>query len=459
MKGDQLAAALYDTPWLVEQAHLESLVDIFEKWRDGVVVDHFGAVALFNEERGRDKPEPYPYVSGIEGGVATMRLRGTMSPRMGLFSAISGGIASEVAAQSVRDLRKDRAIKGLILDFDSPGGAIAGVEELSDAVYEAREDLDITAIANYKLASAAYWVASQAHRIIASPSSLVGSIGTMVVHRGVGEARERQGVKYTFLSVPGEKTAANNDNKITDEGVKQVMALLEDHYGSFVSAIARGRGVGEDVVRDTYGKGAVFTANMALAVGMVDSVDIFSVAIGAARDRVQPARGVIVVAEETTGTGPTVVELQARLDAEKAKREAAEARADVATSANTRAMKELVVKAWDSLGLNTEALASVLVDVHNKAGMDVCAKLEAVFSGLNAQAAAGDLFKEVGKTKGKPKADADDDDPDVKREARIKGLIENGHFKTESEARAHVYRTDPDIRDKYRQRRPERKGS
>jgi ClpP class serine protease len=75
-----------------------------------------------------------------------------------------------------------------------------GIPELAAEIRAARGKKPIVAVANYRAASAAYWLGSQADEFVASPSADVGSIGVFAAHEDVSGMQEKLGVKTTLIS-------------------------------------------------------------------------------------------------------------------------------------------------------------------------------------------------------------------------------------------------------------------
>ena len=73
----------------------------------------------------------------------------------------------------------DSSIGAIVLNIDSPGGSVYGVEELADKIYKARGTKPVYAVANSLAASAAYWIGSAASQLYVTPSGEVGSIGVL----------------------------------------------------------------------------------------------------------------------------------------------------------------------------------------------------------------------------------------------------------------------------------------
>ena len=178
-------------------------------------------------------------------------------------------------ARQFRAAMADPDIGRVILDVDSPGGQVGGVEELAREIYQARGQKPVTAIANGLAASAAYWIATAADEFVVTPSGQVGSIGVFGMHQDVSAALEKDGVKVTMVSAGKYKTEGNPFEPLTDEARAAMQGMIDEYYSLFVDAVARNRGVDAAAVRGGFGEGRVVTAQAAVRLGMAARVAPF----------------------------------------------------------------------------------------------------------------------------------------------------------------------------------------
>lgn len=176
-----------------------------------------------------------------------------------------GGVSISALAHRIEELAESGM--GILLDFDSPGGDVSGLVELCDAIASARQRVSVNAYVRGLCASAAYWVASQCESIESSPTGIIGQIGAQLVIYDPPAEDEYRGLRVVITSAGSERKNAS----ASADGA-QYQALVDNAAAEFVAAVARGRGVGEDVVRGQYGHGALLPAPDALALGMIDAV-------------------------------------------------------------------------------------------------------------------------------------------------------------------------------------------
>src|ERR1019366_7530398 len=105
---------------------------------------------------------------------------GPIFQRANLFTAISGATSTEVLATDFTAALGNPSITAIILNLDSPGGEVDGINELSQMIYDARGQKPIIAYVGAQAASGAYWIASQSDEVIVDATARLGSIGTVV---------------------------------------------------------------------------------------------------------------------------------------------------------------------------------------------------------------------------------------------------------------------------------------
>ena len=208
------------------------------------------------------------------GSVAVIPLRGVITPRASLLSLLTGGGGGlEEFRGRLRAVVASDDVDSVVLDIDSPGGSTSLIAETAAEIRAAREIKPIVAVANTMAASAAYWLGAQANEMVATPSGLVGSIGSYLVHEDVSGALEDAGVKVTHIFAGKYKTEGNPAEPLSDEARAYAQSVVDENYGDFLADVAKGRGATVATVRDSYGEGRVLTARNALEAGMVDRVE------------------------------------------------------------------------------------------------------------------------------------------------------------------------------------------
>lgn len=214
--------------------------------------------------------------TGAQASVAVLPIVGVISHRMELLTQVSArGTSPHLLAERFRAALQDPGVHSLVLDIDSPGGSVFGLDELATEIRAARGRKPIIAVANAIAASAAYWIAAQADELVVTPTGQVGSIGVYSMHENIRELLAKEGREITLVAYGEYKTEGNPFEPLTEEAKGAAKAEVEAYGEMFVKAVARGRGVPVDTVRASFGKGRMVLAKDAVERGMADRVATF----------------------------------------------------------------------------------------------------------------------------------------------------------------------------------------
>lgn len=282
----------YGQPWALERAKYEEIEGILlarssgERLGDDEIRARIGhgereAVRLWDIETsaflvaGPDQAYRAADGTAAERGrpvVAVVGVYGVLTHRAGMFTQTSGLTSAEGVGARVRAAASDPAVKGIVLDVDSPGGSVYGIQEAGDEIRAARAAKPVKAVANARAASAAYWMLSQADEAFATPSGEVGSIGVILEHYDVTAMNEKLGVKVTTITHGKNKALGSPNAPLTEDARAELERRVREYGNAFEHAVAKGRSVPVETVRKEFGQGLMFGAKEAAERGMIDGV-------------------------------------------------------------------------------------------------------------------------------------------------------------------------------------------
>jgi protease-4 len=189
----------------------------------------------------------------------------------------------------VNELAADDRVGEILMIVDSPGGTVAGTDDLSRAVARAAASKRVTAYIEDLGASAAYYAICGASEIVCNPTGHVGSIGVYVVVADASRMFEKAGIDILVIRSGPHKGRALYGAKITSEQVDEIQSMVDELARHFVSAVSRGRKMTVERVRDL-ADGRVFIGNQAKAAGLVDRIATLEDVFDEIRQRTQPMR-------------------------------------------------------------------------------------------------------------------------------------------------------------------------
>ena len=273
MNQPHLIAEFLATPWALMPERLNAMAAVLERWSRNTpagedVMGHIGADRSAREARRQSNQV------NTGGGIAVLPLYGVVTQRGNMVDDVSGGgsTSTQQFTASLRQALADESVSQILIDIDSPGGSVYGVAELAEDILTARSQKPVIAIANSLAASAAYWIGCSASEFYVTPGGEVGSIGVWQAHQDYSRAMDEAGVKTTLISAGKFKVEGNPYTPLDEEAQAFMQSRVDDYYGAFTKAVARGRGVPISQVRDGMGQGRVLGADAALTNQMVDGV-------------------------------------------------------------------------------------------------------------------------------------------------------------------------------------------
>ena len=241
-------------PWAITETALNNILTIASRQNE--------SIEAVSAKLGRDLDNTY--VIEVRDGVAVIPVVGPLFRYANLFTAISGASSYEVLAKDFNSALENPDVHSVVLDIDSPGGEVNGCAEFANMIYESRGTKPIIAYASGDAASGAYWIASACDQIIASETSLLGSIGVVAVYR---DSNDQNVLEIVSSQSPYKRLDPNSD-----DGKSRLQSRIDDLASVFIDSIAKHRGVDPPTVLKEFGGGDVFVGKNAIRSGLADDV-------------------------------------------------------------------------------------------------------------------------------------------------------------------------------------------
>ena len=334
-RGEQVSeAAIEDGPYTPQEAKAKGFVDeigYLEAARDHAK-DATGAKRVSKRFGGRDdRPsvaraiaDMFRGMSGSGGAprVAVLPASGaiTMSGGGGLPLGGGDGITERALGREIKRLTDDAATKAVVLRIDSPGGSALASDLLWGKLMKLRAEKPLVISVAGMAASGGYYLSCAGTKIVAEPTSIVGSIGVVGGKLSFGAALQEYGIHAETVAAskdPDRAARAAYMSLFTpwdDRTRERVRASMTSIYDLFVDRIVEGRGLPRETVQG-FAEGRLFAGEQAKSLGMVD-------AIGGLEEAIQLAMELAKVPEDTpvdvVGTPPTLFEALSEQDTSSA---------------------------------------------------------------------------------------------------------------------------------------------
>lgn len=168
-------------------------------------------------------------------------------------------------------LREDDDVLGVLIRINSPGGAVAPSQEIYAGVKRLATVKPVVASMSSLGASGGYYVAASAHKIVANPATITGSIGVKMELSNVQDLMEKIGISRDSLVSGKMKDAGSPFKPMTPEEREYMQSVVMDLHSQFVTDVAAGRGMEREKVLEL-ADGRIFTGREAKENGLVDEL-------------------------------------------------------------------------------------------------------------------------------------------------------------------------------------------
>ncbi len=198
-------------------------------------------------------------------GVAVIPVTGVISRYASFFTDICGGTTVARLATDITTAIDDPSIRAVVLDIDSPGGQVTGINELADQIYAARGTKRIVAYGGGGLASGAYWLASACDEIVIDDTAQVGSIGVVATYRMIKDDERVQTIELVSSRSPNKRP-----DMTSADGQAKALESIDAMSDVFIERVARNLGMSEDAVVKAGDSGGVLIGRHAVEAGLAN---------------------------------------------------------------------------------------------------------------------------------------------------------------------------------------------
>ena len=192
-------------------------------------------------------------------------------------------VGSDTIVDAVNKAAADNSIKAIVLRVDSPGGSALASDLMWYAVENAKKKKPVVVSMSDVAASGGYYIACNANKIVAEPSTITGSIGLFLGKPVVKGLYDWLGISNEYVMRGKNAGIFRETEHWTDqERAKMVESANNVYYNSFVPKVAQGRNKTDEEV-NSLGQGRVWTGTQAKQNGLIDEFGGLETAINVAK--------------------------------------------------------------------------------------------------------------------------------------------------------------------------------
>jgi len=269
--------------WAMRESTMVQLKEILESHFEGNKLsrDDIAVITAAKREKGTDQRK-----YDITGrGTAIIPISGVIAKYSRMVNDISQprGTSIEQLRDQFKNAIEDKKVSQIMLHIESPGGCVDGLADFAQSVFEGSFTKPIVAYIDDLGASAAYWISSQANKVLVNQTGEVGSIGVYTLYVDTSKRAEQLGLKYIIIRSGENKGVGASGIEITESNAAAIKESVDATNEIFLQTILKGRahaGLTEETLRPL-ADGRCFVGQVAVANKLADGVMTFDQALDA----------------------------------------------------------------------------------------------------------------------------------------------------------------------------------
>ncbi len=217
---------------------------------------------------------------GISDKIAVIMLRGLIS------SSIPGNVSDSMVDDmraALQQAREDDRVKAIVLEIDSPGGEVTASDQIYNAVVKTRARKPVVVYMDSLAASGGYYVSCGGKFLMASDTTITGSIGVIIQTLNYEQLFNKVGLASVVFKSGKFKDMLNGARPVTPEERELVQSFVMKTYDKFLGIVAKERNLPADLLRNTVADGRILSGKEALDNKLVDGLGQVEDAIAKAK--------------------------------------------------------------------------------------------------------------------------------------------------------------------------------
>jgi len=235
-------------------------------------------VAAFQRFGGVREPEPIPRFREIllqRGGrgtadkIAVITMRGLISSS--LPGTVTDSMVDDMRA-GLQQARDDNHVKAIVLEVDSPGGEVTASDAIYSALIKTRARKPVVVYMDSLAASGGYYVSCGGKYLMASDTTITGSIGVIIQTLNYEQLFNKIGLASVIFKSGKFKDMLNGARPITPEERELVQSFIMKSYDKFLGIVAKERNLPADLLRNTIADGRILSGKDAFDSKLIDGL-------------------------------------------------------------------------------------------------------------------------------------------------------------------------------------------
>src|SRR4051812_39933808 len=224
-------------------------------------------------KEGKGFGAPKVAIIEVEGMISNMKSGGFMQPPENHVSRF---------AQELEMAAKDPSVKAVVLRVNSPGGTVTASDIMYETLVRFKQQTHKPVVASLQdlAASGAYYISCGADKIVAHPTSVVGSIGVIFNTFNLQGTLEKIGARTDAIKSGPMKDMGSPFRELDVESRGIMQGMVDEYYHRFVSVVTTNRPVSKETEKlKMLTDGRVFSGTRAVELGLADRTGLLDDAI------------------------------------------------------------------------------------------------------------------------------------------------------------------------------------
>ena len=173
-------------------------------------------------------------------------------------------------------IKQNSAVKAVVLRINSPGGSVTASDEIYETIVRFKQETSLPVIASLSevAASGGYYIALAADTIIASPTTITGSIGVIANTYNFKELADNYGVKEISINSGNNKNFLSPFQEPSEEEQAILKSIVDEAYGQFLTRIAESRQIPQNILLPI-ADGRPLSGNQAMKLQLINQTGSF----------------------------------------------------------------------------------------------------------------------------------------------------------------------------------------
>jgi protease-4 len=247
-------------------------------------------VTTFQRLGGIREPEPIPRFREIllqRGARATTDKIAVITMRGLISSSLPGTVTDSMVDDmraALQQARDDSRVKAIVLEIDSPGGEVTASDAIYSALVKVRARKPVVVYMDSLAASGGYYVSCGGKFLMASDTTITGSIGVIIQTLNYEQLFNKIGLASVVFKSGKFKDMLNGARPITPEERELVQSFIMKTYDKFLGIVAKERNLPADLLRNTIADGRILSGKDAFEHKLIDGLGELEDAFGKAKE-------------------------------------------------------------------------------------------------------------------------------------------------------------------------------